>query len=497
MSFDAVTRFAAAGILNSLVAGIAIALLAWAVTRLFSRQGSGTRFAVWFLALLAIAMLPFAGHFARASHAAAKVGAATAITLPQSFATYLFVAWIIGATLGLLHVAHGLYRLRRLRATCRPVDLSQFDANSRAVVADVGASSFSFFWKKVCPELDAGVGMHRTVTLCTSDAVRVPAAIGYFRPMVVFPTWALSEIPPAEFNAILLHELAHLRRWDDFTNLAQKIFKAIFFFHPAVWFIESRLTLEREMACDDAVLAASFSPRAYAESLVSLAEKSFLRRGVQLAQAAVGHVQQLKLRLAEILRKDKPQQGSGVGKPAVALMSLLGIVSAYGVAHAPRLVAFSSDVPQLAAASTPMPHTISNPMGTHLQPVNLNYRVRPSSTQISGALKVHSSVGNQNASREAKKNHLRVRRTSGVGATRTLQSRNIFIASGGSRWDVAFREIQAAKRRTAAVDAPTPVLVVFQAHQFGPDGPVVWHVAIVHLTSPQQLALTGGIAKQI
>ena len=129
--------------------------------------------------------------------------------------------------------------------------------------------------------------------------------------MVVFPTWALSEIPTAELNAILLHELAHLRRYDDWTNLAQKLVKAILFFHPAVWFIESRLTLEREMACDDAVLAASYSPRAYAESLVGLAEKSFLRRGIQLAQAAVSHVQQLKLRLAEILRRDQVRQWAG------------------------------------------------------------------------------------------------------------------------------------------------------------------------------------------
>jgi len=499
MNLDAVTRFAVDGILNSVVAGIAIALLAWAVTRLFSRQGSRTRFAVWFLALLAIGMLPFAGHFAR-SHAAAKVGAATAITLPQSFATYLFVAWTIGATLGLLHVAHGLFRLRRLRASCVPVDLSQFDRNSRAVFADVGAPSFSFFWKKVCPELVEGEGMDRAVTLCTSDAVRVPAAIGYFRPIVVFPTWALSEIPPAEFNAILLHELAHLRRWDDFTNLAQKIVKAIFFFHPAVWFIESRLTLEREMACDDAVLAASFSPRAYAESLVGLAEKSFLRRGVQLAQAAVGHVQQLKLRLAEILRKDKPQHTSHLWKPAVALMSLGGIVSAYGVAHAPRLIAFSPDLPPLAAASTPMSHTISNEIDTHFQPVNLNYRVRPSSTQISGALKAHGSIGNQNASRKAKKNHLRVVRTSVVGTTRTLQSLSdghVLIASGASRWHVGFGEIPAAERRRAAVDAPTPVLIVFQTHQFGPHGPIVWHVTMVQLTSRQQRPLTGGTAKQI
>jgi len=484
MNLDAVTRFAAAGILNSLLAGMAIAVLAWAVMRWFSRRGSGTRFAVWFLALMAIGVLPFVGNVASA-HAAQRLGTTRAITLPQSFATYLFVAWMAGATLGLLHLAHGLYRLRGLRATCTPVDLDQLDATSRAILA--------------------AARKHRRITLCTSDAVRVPAAIGYFRPVVVFPTWALTEIPPAELNAILLHELAHLRRWDDFSNLAQKVLKAVFFFHPAVWFIESRLTLEREMACDDAVLAASFSPHAYAESLVGLAEKSFLRRGVQLAQAAVSHVQQLKLRLAEILRKDKPQE-RGIGKPAIALMSLVGIVSAYGVAHAPRLVAFSSDPPQLTAASGTMPPAMLNETDTQLQPVNLSYTAKEASAVLIVS-KVHKSARLQVGLDGAKKNKLRVLRGEAcpernrrvVLSTGTLQSRNdgqAFIANGASRWDVGFREIQAAERTTAA-QASTPVLVLFQTEQFGPDGPIFWRVTIVHLTAPQQSALTGGVAEQI
>jgi len=65
----------------------------------------------------------------------------------------------------------------------------------------------------------------------------------------------------------LLHEFAHLGRWDDWTNLAQKLVRTIFFFHPAVWWIEKRLSLEREMACDDVVLAETQNPRAYAECL--------------------------------------------------------------------------------------------------------------------------------------------------------------------------------------------------------------------------------------
>ena len=457
MNLHAVTRFAADGILNSLIAGIVIALLAWAVTRVVRRQGSGTRFAVWFLALVAIALLPMVGHFAVSSGNGVSAAPASALTLPAWFASFLFVAWIVGAGLGLLHVAHGLYRLQRLRATCSPMDRRALDPSLQNALADAEK--------------------HRRVNLCTSDAIRVPAAIGYLRPMVVFPSWALAEIPPAELNAILLHELAHLRRWDDWTNLAQKLVKAVLFFHPAVWFIESRLTLEREMACDDAVLAANFSPRAYAESLVGLAEKSFLRRGIQLAQAAVGHVQQLKLRLAEILRKDRTGDGQGtarIGKPAVALMSLIAIVSVYGFSRTPRLVAFSSDAPQMASAS-PDSRAISSAVDFQLQPVNLNYTDRPQSAS--------APVG------KVERVHLRVMR-------RVATKPRVVLAQRVRENEFAPPPIMALSSFPIEL-TPAPVLVVFQGEQFGPDGPVFWRVTILRLTPAQQRVITGGSPKQI
>ena len=212
MNLHAVTRFAADGMVDCLVAGMIIALLAWAVTCLVRRQGPSTRFAVWFLALAAIVLLPVVGNFAAGSSNGVSSLPAKVLTLPAWFAFFLFAVWIAGASLGLLHVAHGLYRLQRLRATCTPIDLGALDPSLRNLLAVAQK--------------------HRRVTLCTSDAIRVPAAIGYFRPMVVFPSWALAEIAPAELNAILLHELSHLRRWDDWTNLAQKIVKPFSSFIP-------------------------------------------------------------------------------------------------------------------------------------------------------------------------------------------------------------------------------------------------------------------------
>ncbi len=458
---SALAQTATDGILNSLVAGFGIALLAWAVTYLFGRHGSGTRFAVWFSALMAIVALPWVYHL-EASRGSGIAGVSRGtVTLPASFASYLFAAWVVGAAYGLLRVAFGLYRLRQLRSTCRPVDPTKLGTTLCEALVQAQA--------------------HRRVRLCSSDSVRVPASMGYFRPIVVFPTWALQEIPADELQAIFLHELAHLRRWDDWTNLAQKILKAIFFFNPAVWFIENRLSLEREMACDDAVLAANFSPRAYVESLLGIAEKSFLRRGVQLAQAAVGQVQQLKLRIVEILRRDREKRSSSVWKPAVAVMAVAGIASLYSVSRAPRLISFAADGPEAASAVATV---LTGPLTTdaRLRPVNL-------SMVTDRSLSSRSAHGTPTAPprirQVAQKPHVALAQDS----ARQLFNEADFVA----------RPLLVLSNLATLPETvhPSVVLVVVRGEQHEVDGPVFWQVTIFHLTKAQQRVVAGGSSKQI
>ena len=177
--------------------------------------------------------------------------------------------------------------------------------------------------------------------MCTSERVRTPAAIGFFKPAIIFPPWTLQELSPAELNAVLLHELAHLRRWDDWTNLAQEILRALFFFHPAFWWIGRGLALEREMACDDFVLASNSNPRAYAQCLVSVAEKSFLRRGLALAQAVAGRMQQTTQRVMRILDGDRPA-ATRIYKPALGLVAAFSAVCLIALPYAPKLVSFDA-----------------------------------------------------------------------------------------------------------------------------------------------------------
>ena len=181
----------------------------------------------------------------------------------------------------------------------------------------------------------------RKASILVSERVQVPTAIGFFKPAVILPAWMAQDCAGDEIRHVLRHELAHLRRRDDWTNLVQKIVKAVLFFSPGVWWMEHELSLHREMACDDAVLAQTASPRSYAECLARVAEKSFLRRQMALAQAAVSRMRQLTRRVARILDPNRTQT-TVLWKPAVPAVVVLAAVSGISVSRAPELVSFNN-----------------------------------------------------------------------------------------------------------------------------------------------------------
>lgn len=318
----AIAQLTALRAIDSMIEGTVIGVFAAVVLRATRRSNAGVRFAVSFSALLAIAILPFLNGLLPGAmpQIASPNASSAAITLSDSWALYFLAVWAAIAGLLLLRLARSVWHLRVLRRSCEPIDVRSLD-----------------------PLLQGTLHRHaggRKIDFCISDKVRVPTALGLMKPAVVVPRWVLHELSPAEMNHVLLHELAHLRRRDDWTTLAQQLVRALFFFHPAVWWIETRVALEREMACDDAVLAETASPRAYAECLAHLAEKSFVRRSLALAQAMLGRVHQTSVRVAEILNPQRRDSAPYNWKPAAALIAGFAIVCAVGVERAPRLIAF-------------------------------------------------------------------------------------------------------------------------------------------------------------
>jgi bla regulator protein blaR1 len=195
--------------------------------------------------------------------------------------------------------------------------------------------------------LRESLGVRRNVTLKVSTEHRSAVVLGFFKPVILLP--ADASLEAAEH--ILRHELAHVRRGDDWTNLVQHFIKALFFFHPAIWWVSKRISLEREIACDDQVLHSTRRPRAYALLLADLAgrmQPSVLSPGVSTNQS------QLKQRIDMILnsnRNTSPRLATarlGLLATAAALLAMAAIYLA------PRL-AFAQTAAAPAPAALPPP----------------------------------------------------------------------------------------------------------------------------------------------
>jgi len=162
----------------------------------------------------------------------------------------LFLAlWIAGAVLVLMRVVLGHLALLRLAHRARPLH---------------GAR-----WTKLAERAGEEAGIDRPFELLESDRIGVPATFGVLRPIVLLPTSARAW-PEDRCRAVLVHELAHAARYDCFTQLLAQIACAVYWFHPAVWWAEKRMRLERETACDDRVLAGHLSASDYADHLLEV-----------------------------------------------------------------------------------------------------------------------------------------------------------------------------------------------------------------------------------
>jgi Zn-dependent protease with chaperone function len=348
LSMQSVAQISVEHIFNALPAGFVIALFAWGFLRAFRRQNSGTRFAVWFLALLTIAALPFLSGFGNGRTIPLQASLRPAISIPEQWALFVFIAWALGASFAMLRLAAGFWRLHRLRQSCAPIDIAELNPELQSTLlkntllqnTSLRNTLLQNTWATIRSSNSAGLfKTSKPIAIAMSEDLRVPAAIGFWNRTIVLPAWAMRELSPEDLNVILLHEFAHLRRGDDWTNLIQKIVRALFFFHPAVWWIENQLSVEREMACDDAVLAETANPHAYATCLVSLLEKSLAHRGWTMAQAAVHRAHEASLRLAEILNKNRPA-ATKVWSPALGIVGVFSVLCLVVSPQAPRLVGF-------------------------------------------------------------------------------------------------------------------------------------------------------------
>jgi beta-lactamase regulating signal transducer with metallopeptidase domain len=344
-------------LLNGLWPGAALAAAMWLVLRATPWLNATTRYAVWCVTLLAVLALPFvpgavATLGANAPAARAEVvaessaretrgggatppgdaapsaetvsGAASAsargeaaaglpqLRISERAAGLVFALWLLIAAVLTARVLGGYLRLRRLKREAVPL-APEYQARLRQ-------------WVEA-----RGVG--RPVRVASARGIQMPMAAGLSDAVILIPEGLLAQLTEEEFDQILLHELAHLRRRDDWTFFAQRLVEAALFFHPAVLLIGRKLNLEREVACDDWVITLTGRRRHYATCLTRLIElKVSAKVGAHALAPGVLFGRRQASRRVELLldkkRNAKPRLCKTGG--VVALAALAFMLSQFG-----------------------------------------------------------------------------------------------------------------------------------------------------------------------
>ncbi|MCK6692814.1 MAG: M48 family metalloprotease, partial [Thermoanaerobaculia bacterium] len=190
-------------------------------------------------------------------------------------------------------------------------------------------------WQDKLRALAVKIGYSRPVRLAESALVQTPLALGFLKPLILLPLGMINRISPAEVEAVLAHELAHIARRDWLFNLIQALVEALFYFHPAVWWISATIRAERENCCDDTAIALTGNRLLYAKTLVRLQDMAKSAKTPTLALAMEGSPGLLRRRplLLERIKRilHQPQQSASFMEKMIATAILLALITLWTV----------------------------------------------------------------------------------------------------------------------------------------------------------------------
>jgi len=358
----AVSQFIAQAFIAGLWQGFALISAVAILLRLVPRVGAAVRFAVWAFAFVLAATMPML-HLPTVSvprpHAASAM-----VHLGASWGFAIASVWVIFMLARAAQLFMHAIRLRRIWRHAQPVPI---DAAVRALLQRSG---------------------RRTVEICTSNDVDSPSVIGFFSPRLLIPEWLFAKLAPSDLRQIVLHECEHLRRGDDWINLLQKVGVALFPLNPALLWVDRRLSLERELACDAGVVASTTAPFAYAHCLTRLAEHRLHRRSIALSLSAWSRQSELARRVHHLLRPARNMSPLHARFAIALICAGLG-VGAVQMARAPRLLSFSDPaVPTpIIEAATTVPATA----GAQSLPVVYRQEAQPHAALVNAVLPLHKS----------------------------------------------------------------------------------------------------------
>lgn len=273
--------------------------------------------------------------------------------LPQDALPWIVASWAAGACALSLRMALGVMWIQRLRAT------PQGPAHAA--------------WQARLDALARRFGPMRHVALRLVDQLDSPAAAGWWRPVVLLPTALVARMPVDLVEALLAHELAHVRRHDYLVNLLQGVVEAMLFYHPVTWWLSRRIRIEREHIADRLAADAIGAPRRLALALSLLSEPGHAGTAPpHLAQAArTAHGGHLMSRIQQLVQPGRRATGGRIVFPLLGLAAACLALYAHAqvepaAAPAPQATPVVAASPATAATpavvAVPVPAVESGPV---------------------------------------------------------------------------------------------------------------------------------------
>jgi beta-lactamase regulating signal transducer with metallopeptidase domain len=330
-SIEGPSRVAAESVVSALWQGLVLVIASWVFLRLVPRTSAAMRFAVWMAVFTVLALLPFVDAFVSRGNAAPTHG--TAVRLELHWSIVIAAVWMVTSLVRLVRLMVSAVRLRGVWRRAVPVD----------------ARGVEFV-----------TGMRRT-QLCTSEDVDRPSVIGFFSPRILIPSQLFARLTAVELEQIVLHEVGHLQRGDDWVNLLQKIGLVLMPLNPALVWVDRRMCFERELACDDSVLRRTKAPKAYATCLTALAETRLGRRAAALSLGAWERQSELAQRVHSILRRGE-EMGRRQTQAVLGVLFVAVIGGAVGLSRCPHVVSFSGSADTAVAVAGGASATVNRPM---------------------------------------------------------------------------------------------------------------------------------------
>lgn len=380
---NTVILFLVTALVNALWQPALIAGIAWLALNVSHCSNATTRHVVWTLALVASVAVPLVSAVPVALPAQATIVAssvrpvltfpahprATKAAIPTNLshasqqpitlsrlrfhvypaiATIASILWLVVALGILVRLLVSFLYLERLKRDALPLGVDSRHALTRYDRADKGA---------------------RDVRVCVSSEINIPVAVGIFDAMILLPSDLVHELDASDLDRVLLHELAHVRRSDDWVNLFERITQALFFFSPGIYWITRQMDLEREVACDDWVLEQSTDNVPYARCLARIVE---LTRWPYTAPAAPGVFvtrKSMSIRIERLLARGRDIRLRLTVVPTVLSLTLIAAIVVAGGFVSPT-IAYTIDRGDMSRGTQAQTHRAARVRVAALPPVH-------------------------------------------------------------------------------------------------------------------------------